>query len=77
VRTLDEIQRAHDILWAVVMGEVRVGIDQAAMAPWHASLDTLCWALGPDHNDQSTAFRDNLAKLERAIAVAGYELAER
>lgn len=72
IRAPHEIQRAHDILEAVVLGEViATPPNDGAEAAMHATIDALCWVLRHDHNP---AFATNLAKLERNIAAAGYVL---
>lgn len=63
-----EIQRAHDTLRAVVTGEIRSDIDPATRTALRIALDTLCWALKHDHNDN---FAKNLAALEADLAEAG------
>jgi hypothetical protein len=69
-----EIQRAHDILKALVMEEVPFdmqGCSPVQLAGIHAALDTLCWVLGHRHN---TAFEGNLEKIERALEAKGFKL---
>jgi hypothetical protein len=69
MRDYEEIQRAHDILKALVCGEIQgVAVEGDAI---HAALDVLCWALGHDHNP---SFATNLARLEQQIAEHGYVL---
>jgi hypothetical protein len=61
-----EIQRAHDILIAVKLGEVMVLVpDDDSLT---AAIDVLCWVLRHDHNQ---TFAENLAGLEAAIAATG------
>jgi hypothetical protein len=69
-----EIQRAHDILEAVVRGEVNVSVDDESRAHIFGALDVLCWVLHHDHNH---TFPSNLARIERAMERAGYVLRER
>jgi hypothetical protein len=75
---LAEIQRAHDILVAVILDE------QLRERMFHGNADTnlvfeclkanadvLCWALGHRHN---TTFESNLKDIERAMQELGYVL---
>jgi hypothetical protein len=71
MRDRDEIQKAHDTLTAVVLGEVDIGLpDPDAL---HIVLDVLCWVLCHCDNE---AFASNLAALEQTIARAGYVVTE-
>jgi hypothetical protein len=72
LRQAAEIQRAHDILTAVITGDVDIEMEDDQL--WRAAADVLCWVLQHDHND---AFARNLANLEETIAEAGYELEDR
>ena len=65
-----EVQRAHDLLFAVVMGEVDVLMTAEHRLVLGACLDVLCWVLRHHH---STAFAENFANLWRCIQEAGYE----
>ena len=68
LRDVDEIQKAHDCLWAFVMGdhplssgipeEPRLELQSVKLA--RAALEGLCWVLRHEHN---TAFQDNLDRL--------------
>jgi hypothetical protein len=75
VKTQAELQRAHDILSAVVLEEVKLDTlhETTSWTALHAGLDVLCWALG--HSDNK-AFGVNLAHVENALAKAGYRLVE-
>lgn len=75
MRTETELTRAHDILTAVILGEVVPG---APITPQTDMLirvarDVLCWALQHDHNQ---TFANNMRILEQSIADAGYVLQE-
>jgi len=64
-RNENEIQRAHDILVAVLRKETPpIQIDAMALNALHVAADTLCWVL---HHDYNPAFADNLALIERAL----------
>lgn len=68
-----EVQRAHDMLHGIVMGEVPVPFKHSD-PQWQAlcaTLDVLCWVLGHDHN---TNFVDNIRKIEKHYADLGYTL---
>lgn len=71
MRSPNEIQRAHDILRAVVLGEIPSPF--AKKAEVHAAIDALCWVLRHDHNQH---FADNLKTIEDAAEDAGFVLRE-
>jgi hypothetical protein len=71
MRSQDELQRAHDVLLAIVLEEVPNVLLTEDDLPLHAAADTLCWVLQHDHN---TNFADNLASLQALLAKAGYVL---
>jgi len=69
LRTQDEIQRAHDVLMALIdaddiMATMPIGNGVAAAY----SLDVLCWVLGHDSND---LFSKLLARVESKLAEYG------
>ena len=67
MRDSDTIQRAHDTLVGIALGDVEVpGLDPEDPG-FVGALDVLCWVLEHDH---STAFADNLRKLRAAFAAA-------
>lgn len=74
MRDEQEIQRAHDILEAVLLAEVKIPLGEEDRLMITAATDVLCWILHHDHN---SVFADNLANLERLIAKAGYVLKRR
>lgn len=67
----DELQKAHDILAAIVLGKVPHPFEQDGLIPLQAALDCLCWVLRHDHN---VSFANNLAKIEAFLAERGYVL---
>jgi predicted glycoside hydrolase/deacetylase ChbG (UPF0249 family) len=69
LRQAAEIQRAHDVLTAVILKEVDLELEDDALL--RVAGDALCWVLQHSHN---VSFATNLAKLEEMIAEAGYEL---
>ncbi len=68
-----EIQRAHDLLTGIVLGEVPVKFSPDVQEGVIAALDALCWVLGHEHNQ---SFAGNLAEIEKALEQAGWVLAE-
>jgi hypothetical protein len=65
MRDENEIQRAHDILVAVITKQTpAIRMDEMSRQGMHAAIDVLCWVLRHDHNSH---FPDNLAKIEDAI----------
>lgn len=73
IRSAVEVQRAHDVLGAIVTGLVDIGCNQNEKRIWAQAMGVLCWALGHEHN---TAFEDALAELEGEIARRGYSFVE-
>ncbi len=70
-----EVQRAHDILKAILLKEVPIDHDDGGerLKLIHSALDTLCWVLEHGHN---STFADNLALIETALAEKGFVLRE-
>ncbi len=75
IRELPEIQRAHDVLVAIVTGEVEIeGLeDESDQAMLHAALDVLCWVLHHAHNRK---FGEILQSIEMLARANGYELVD-
>jgi hypothetical protein len=77
MKTPKEVQRAHDILTAIVLGEVPVNHDgpddHLKMMMLQTSLDTLCWVLGHQHN---ATFGGNIARIESQLESIGFVLKE-
>jgi hypothetical protein len=72
VKTQDEVQRAHDLLWGIITGDVRsFSIAPSERQLLHAVLDCLCWILEHEHNQ---AFQENMTRLEKHLQEAGYRL---
>jgi hypothetical protein len=71
MKSPDEIQKAHDLMAAFILGEVPMLIDDKTKFGLTAALDTLCWVLGHTHN---TAFANNLKKLQAIADANGYVL---
>lgn len=71
-----EIQRAHDILTAVVLGEVPARPTGPAQEQiLKAALDALCWVLEHDKTDEKNhAFADNLRFIEEGLTARGFHL---
>lgn len=69
MRTLMEVQKAHDTLIAIILAEVPcpdfLTSDQAK-----ALCDVLCWVLRHEHNQHFTL---TLSMLDRFLARRGYE----
>jgi len=69
MRDPDEVQEAHDILWAFLAGEVKdVEMDPQTRLGLRAAVDTLCWVLEHDHVQ---TFPTNLQRLKNFVAVRG------
>ena len=71
MRSKDELQRAHDLLHSIVLGQVPITLSREEQPLIVAALDVLCWALHHDHNQ---SFALNLALLTKALEDLGYVL---
>lgn len=67
LRSPDEIQRAHDLLAGIVLGEAPIK-DPKAIALCNELGSVLCWALRHDHNQ---AFNNLLEELEGELHEMG------
>ncbi len=66
-----DAQRAHDMLMAVILGDIPIrpaAADRSALAQ---AVGVLCWLLEHEHNG---AFANSLAALDADAAAAGYTL---
>jgi len=70
-RPVEQIQRAHDLLVPILLGDVPLPCDERTRAYIHAAADVLCWCLQHDHND---AFANNLKDIEASLLERGYQL---
>ena len=66
-----EIQRAHDLLTGVLLGDADVPMSDEARRGLYFAADVLCWVLEHDHNQQ---FSVNMSALEAKLARMGYGL---
>lgn len=66
-----QIQIAHDVLHALVVGEVEVGVDPESMRSLHAAHDAISWVLGFPCGE---AFANNLRSIMAAASARGYVL---
>jgi hypothetical protein len=71
LRPADEVQRAHDLLVPIILGEIQVEITEAERAVITANTDVLCWVLQHDH---SQTFANNLDLAEQQAAAVGFRL---
>lgn len=71
IRDLDEIQRAHDMIHAIVTREVALDMSDQARLNWGERLGVLCWVLG---HDSGAAMAVSLSALERKGLAAGFRL---
>jgi len=77
-RSRDEIQRAHDILGAVILNPTICGAIYGSNAEETlpqivCNMDVLCWALGHDH---IKTFGENLATIETSFEQLGLEMVD-
>lgn len=79
MRSEIEIYRAHDVLTAIVLGEVPAKPkDSCSDKALKAALDALCWVLEHDKTDENNhAFGDNLRFIEQELAKQGHHLHRR
>jgi len=71
-RPVEEIQRAHDLLVPVLLGEVPNPFETPESKRYlHCAADVLCWILQHDHN---LTFGENLEKLETGLKELGFQL---
>ena len=71
LRDWQEVQRAHDLLNALLHDEIP---DTDVMGDenrdiWFAVMGTICWVLG---HSNGSLFADNMAKIEAAIKGSGF-----
>lgn len=73
MRNFDEVQRAHDVLRAIVTSEVPwpPSIPRANLNALRSALDALCWVLEHEHND---SFAKNIERVEKEIERMGFKL---
>lgn len=77
MRSAIEIQKAHDSMVAIVLGEVpnpfnpekKFKPDTVEERVFMEQLSVLCWILGHDHNP---TFGNNLAVMNHELAQMGY-----
>jgi hypothetical protein len=68
MKTQDEIQRAHDILAAIILKEVPLQVKDEQMERLLGSADVLCWMLEHEHNK---SFQENLKRIEDTFQQMG------
>jgi hypothetical protein len=71
LKSEEEIQKAHDAIATIVLGEVDFGYPSGALQAAHHCLDVLCWILNHDHNP---AFGDNLTMIFQEAERRGCKL---
>ena len=72
MRDVSEIQRAHDMLVAIILGEVPVPVlDPEVRECIATSVDVLCWVLRHSHSE---VFAKNLAAIDEAMGALGFTL---
>ena len=71
MKTQDDVQRAHDTLIGIILGESPIKVHAQHKKLLSAQADVLCWFLGCEHND---AFRRNLDSIEMSIRKSGVVL---
>lgn len=66
MRSEAEIQRAHDMLSAVILGELPAPLTEKTRLGLHAACDVLCWVLNHDHNPNFEKNLDAIGRLAHA-----------
>lgn len=70
MRELADVQRAHDMLVAILIGEVPTPSADDEVV-FQAAANVLCWVLQHDHN---AAFAESLAGIDTVLRRQGYVL---
>jgi hypothetical protein len=74
MRTRAELQRAHDLITGLVLGETGVmDLDDTTIMVYSTAATVLCWVL---HHDHVTGFSDALRDIEAAAAARGFALVD-
>ncbi len=73
LRPVWEVQRAHDVLVAILLREAPLDLPEATMLAINHAAATLCWVLKHEHN---RVFAENLAELELLLADAGFGIVD-
>ncbi|MBX3448229.1 MAG: hypothetical protein KF777_01645 [Planctomycetaceae bacterium] len=71
VRDVVEIQRAHDVLQALLNREIEIGQSAGDSLRAQLSLNVLCWVLGHASGDK---FGASLASIENRAVAMGYRV---
>jgi hypothetical protein len=66
-----EIQKAHDAIIGILLGEAPIEFDPIDKCSFHIAADVLCWVLQHDHNK---GFSVGLGKLYAHLEELGIEL---
>lgn len=73
MKSQQELQKAHDILVGILLGEAPNPFPEEDNLPLTIATDVLCWAL--DHN-YNPNFGNNLAKIEAFMKERGINLVD-
>lgn len=68
-RPSGEIQKAHDLLVGVLLGELPHGLGEEELTILNACAGVLCWTLRHDHNP---TFEHTIKGLEKLAISLGY-----
>lgn len=71
MRDREEIQRAHDLLVGIILGDAPMPLSDEERKIVSANVDVLCWVLEHDHN---RTFATNLELAQEQTRAAGWEL---
>lgn len=72
MRTLDEVQRAHDMMVGIILGDIENPFHAKSMKSLEQSADVLCWVLKHGHNEE---FGKNLKEIEDYCQEKGIQIA--
>ena len=66
MRTVEEVQRAHDLTHAIATHEVDIGLPPHLVAKYHLAHDVLSWVLnGPCGHPFAEILLETVVELER------------
>jgi len=74
LKSRDDVQRAHDVLVAVILDEVPVDYDESTKRDLEIAASVLCWIL--EHTDNSL-FGKILSNVEQEIENTGMTLTKK
>lgn len=71
LRDFAEVQRAHDVLEALVQREIKIGQSDETIRRAKLMLTVLCWVLGHESGDD---FASTVGSVENCAVAMGYRI---